>query len=77
MIVLGGDGTLLAAARAIAGREIPLFPVNLGGLGFLTAITLDQLYPELECAICGEQRVVTAQHAAWRSGARRQDRCIV
>jgi hypothetical protein len=32
--------------------------VNLGGLGFLTAITLDQLYPELECALCGEQRVV-------------------
>jgi NAD+ kinase len=59
VIVLGGDGTLLAAARAIAGREIPLFPVNLGGLGFLTAITIEQLYPELECAISGEQRVVT------------------
>jgi NAD+ kinase len=58
VIVLGGDGTLLAAARAIAGREIPLFPVNLGGLGFLTAITLDQLYPELECALTGQQRVV-------------------
>jgi NAD+ kinase len=59
VIVLGGDGTLLAAARAVAGREIPILPVNLGGLGFLTAITLDQLYPELECALCGEQRVVT------------------
>ena len=50
VIVLGGDGTLLAAARAVAGRVIPLFPVNLGGLGFLTAITLDQLFPELERA---------------------------
>ena len=54
MIVLGGDGTLLAAARAVAGRKIPLFPVNLGGLGFLTAITLDQLYPELDCALTGD-----------------------
>ncbi len=58
VIVLGGDGTLLAAARAVAGREIPLLPVNLGGLGFLTAITLDQLYPELERAFRGEQHVV-------------------
>ncbi len=58
VIVLGGDGTLLAAARAVAGREIPLFPVNLGGLGFLTAITLDQLYPELEGALTGQHRVV-------------------
>jgi len=58
VIVLGGDGTLLSAARAVAGREIPLLPVNLGGLGFLTAITLDQLYPELERAFKGEQRIV-------------------
>lgn len=58
VIVLGGDGTLLSAARAVNGREIPLFPVNLGGLGFLTAITLDELYPQLERALRGEQRVV-------------------
>jgi len=57
VIVLGGDGTLLSAARAIDGREIPLFPVNLGGLGFLTAITMDELYPELERAFRGEHRI--------------------
>ena len=49
---------MLAAARAVGGREIPILPVNMGGLGFLTAITLDQLYPELERTLAGEQRVV-------------------
>ncbi|HUB35058.1 MAG TPA: NAD(+)/NADH kinase [Bryobacteraceae bacterium] len=57
VIVLGGDGTLLSAARAIARREIPLFPVNLGGLGFLTAITIDELYSELQRAFRGEHRI--------------------
>jgi NAD+ kinase len=57
VIVMGGDGTLLSAARAIAGREIPLFAVNLGGLGFLTAITKEDLFPELERALRGEHRV--------------------
>lgn len=57
VIVLGGDGTLLAAARAIGQREIPLFPVNLGGLGFLTAITIDELFPQLERALKGEHRI--------------------
>jgi NAD+ kinase len=57
MIVLGGDGTLLAAARALNGREIPLFAVNLGGLGFLTAITTDEICPGLERAFRGEHRI--------------------
>ena len=57
VIVLGGDGTLLSAARAIGRREIPLFPVNVGGLGFLTAISRDELYPELERALRGEHRI--------------------
>ena len=57
LIVLGGDGTLLSAARVVAGRDIPLFAVNLGHLGFLTAIRVEDLYPELARALRGEHRI--------------------
>ena len=42
VVVLGGDGTLLAAARAFAHTNVPLLSVNLGSLGFLTEVPLDR-----------------------------------
>jgi NAD+ kinase len=56
LIVLGGDGTLLSASRLVADahRDVPIFGVNLGSLGFMAEVSLDELYDNLEKAIAGK-----------------------
>jgi NAD+ kinase len=57
LIVLGGDGTLLSMARAVGDLGVPMLGVNLGGLGFLTATTLDEMLPALEALVAGDMAV--------------------
>ena len=57
VIVLGGDGTLLAAARNVHAYNVPLLAVNLGSLGFLTAVTVGELYDSLELVLEGKHRI--------------------
>jgi len=54
VIALGGDGTLLRAARIVGEHEIPILGVNLGSLGFLTEVTEEDLVPSLEKVIIGQ-----------------------
>jgi NAD+ kinase len=72
IVVLGGDGTLLSVARAVGDLGVPILGVNLGGLGFLTATTLDEMTAALEALVDGrmiiEERMMLAARVR-RSGA--------
>lgn len=57
VVVLGGDGTLLSAARATAAVDVPLLGVNLGSLGFLTEVPMQSLYPMLEAIAQGRAAI--------------------
>jgi NAD+ kinase len=70
VIVLGGDGTLLAAARVFAKTDTPILSVNLGSLGFLTEVRLADLYSTLEgwrAGCCNVEARATLHAAVWRA----------
>ena len=72
LLVLGGDGTMLHAARAACKAGVPIFGINLGGLGFLTETSDDSIYPALERLFRGdvhvERRLMIEARVRSRSG---------
>ncbi len=59
MVVLGGDGTLIHAARLLKGRPTPILGVNLGSLGFMTEVPVNETFPMLELAVSGKAKIAS------------------
>jgi NAD+ kinase len=57
ILVLGGDGTMIATARMIEDLEVPVLGVNYGGLGYLTEFRIEELYTALESILAGNYRL--------------------
>ncbi|HZV82568.1 MAG TPA: NAD(+)/NADH kinase [Geobacteraceae bacterium] len=74
VVVLGGDGTLISTVRILGEKNVPILAVNLGSLGFITEITLDELYPALEKCLAGDFRV--SQRLMLQADVERENRKV-
>jgi NAD+ kinase len=73
IMALGGDGTMLHAARLLGGRDVPMIGVNLGSLGFMTSVADDDLERALDCLAGGHYKIserTVAEAGLWRDGER-------
>lgn len=71
VIVLGGDGTLIQAARDLSQLELPLLGINIGTLGFLVDIDRDQAFPAIDCVLAGDYEIderMMLEGKAYRNG---------
>jgi NAD+ kinase len=59
VISMGGDGTLLSVARAAGTRRVPILGINLGTLGFLTEVNVDEMFDALEIVLAGDANIET------------------
>jgi NAD+ kinase len=57
ILVLGGDGTMIATARTIGDQEVPVLGVNYGGLGYLAEFRIEELYSALESILSGNYQL--------------------
>lgn len=76
VVVLGGDGTLLSIAHIAARQGVPVVGINLGALGFLTEVPLDEMYITLDAFLGGDETIVSARRMLEAKTGERVYHCL-
>ena len=66
LVVLGGDGTMIATARLLRGRDVPVLGINMGSLGYLTEFAVEDALPALEAVLHGDYDTLSRMMFEWR-----------